>query len=112
MSDIKSVELSLKQAKDKVKLGDALLRLQKNRDFKLLVEDGYFIKEASRLVAARGNPNITSTPANLIEIDNGIIAIGSLQQYFNKLMIEADMAEKAIEDCETELEVLNGEAED
>lgn len=111
-SKIKQVELSLKEAKAKVKLGDALLRLQKNRDFKLLIEEGFFIKEASRLVAARGNPVVTENPQTLIEVDNGIIAIGGTQQYFNKIMLEATQAEKAIEDCNQELDILNGEDEE
>lgn len=105
----KQIELSLKEAKNTIKLGDALLRLYKNKDFKMLIEEELFVKEASRLVAARGNPVLTENPVVLAEIDNGIIGIGAMHQFFNKIRVEANQALKAIEDFEQELEALNEE---
>ena len=37
MQDLERIEVTLKDAKQKVELGHALLRLRKNRDFKAII---------------------------------------------------------------------------
>jgi hypothetical protein len=92
---IEEIDLSIKDAKKIVERGNALERLRSNKDFKLVVSDGYFEKEAVRLVHLKSDPNMQSDErqkAILSQLD----AIGALNQYFNTVFQLANMAEKAI----------------
>ena len=46
----KAVEISIAQAREAIDYKAAVIRLTQNRDFKMIVEEGYFHKEPSRLV--------------------------------------------------------------
>ena len=47
---INAIERDIKEARKHVELGDSLERLLNNRDFKKVIVEGYFEKEAARLV--------------------------------------------------------------
>jgi len=84
-----------------IALGEALSDLRKNRKFKLVFEDGYFKKEAMRLVLARGSypsgvDNIQQKEIFQSEIDSAISAIGELNQYLHTIEMMANRAKKAI----------------
>jgi hypothetical protein len=49
-----AIELNIKEAKKIAEQGDALVRLSGNRDFRNLVIEGYFEREAVRLVSPEG----------------------------------------------------------
>lgn len=104
---IQDIELNIKQAQLLVDTGNALERLRSNRDFKAVVMDGYFEKEAVRLVHLKGDPNM-QTPEYQASIIKQMDAIGALNQYFNTVFHRASLAEKAIAaDEETRDELLN-----
>lgn len=56
---INSLENQLTSTKDMVARRDAALRLYDNRDFKLLMVDGFMRDEAARYVQASGDPAIS-----------------------------------------------------
>lgn len=68
------------QAQDAIKDLEALKRLEKNRDFKRLITEGYFREEASRLVLMLPDPNMQE-PAMQKSMQEGIIACGQFRQY-------------------------------
>ena len=70
MDTLQEIEVSLKAAKETVKLGEALLRLEKNRDFNKLIGERYFQQEASRLVGLLADPEIVGTPARFTAESN------------------------------------------
>lgn len=81
MDDLEILEIELSVAKEMVDIRDALVRLQKNKDFKKVIEEEYFLKEASRLVLARANLSLSADQkANILQMIDGI---GCLSSYFD-----------------------------
>lgn len=96
---LETIELSIKQANDAIEKMEALLRLTENKDFKLLVTEGYFEKEASRLVLLRADSNMQDEAGQSL-INKSIDGVGFLRQYFSTIMHFGRMAEKAKVDHE------------
>lgn len=106
---ITSIERNIKEAKHLVDLGAALSRLKNNKDFKALVQDGYFEKEAVRLVHLKASPEF-QTPERQQAIITQMDSIGNLVSYFTVVAFSANQAAKAIEvDEETLLELRTEE---
>lgn len=96
---IQEIELSIKEAQKMVDLGAAVQRLASNRDFKKVVMEMYFEKEAVRLVHLKASPAMQDAErqaAIVKEMD----AIGSFYQFLRTLEIQAEMARRAVEDGE------------
>lgn len=106
---IKAIEANIKEAKKFVAVADALERLESNRDFKLLIGDGYFTREAVRLVHLKADPSMQKDE-NQKSIVSQMDAIGSLSQFFVAVRQQANLARKAIEADEQTIEDINGEA--
>lgn len=106
---IQAIEENIKQAQKFVEAGEALERLKSNRDFKRVVLDGYFEREAVRLVHLKSDQNFQSTEmqkAIIAQID----AIGAVSQYFSTVLHKAAIARKAISsDEEAREEILEEE---
>lgn len=108
---IKSIELNIKQAQVLVENGNALERLRSNKDFKRVIMEGYFEKEAVRLVHLKSDVSMQSV-ASQESIVRQMDAIGSLNQYFQTVFHSASLASKAIAaDEETRSELLMEELE-
>lgn len=110
-NEIHEIELNIKEAKKFVDLGKSLERLQSNRDFKKVVEEGFFKDEAVRLVHLKSSPAM-QRPEQQAAIDAEIRAVGAFAQYLNLVFMKADHAAKAIEDNEAELDELRAEGAD
>ena len=104
----KVIEENIKAARKLVDLGNALERLKSNKDFKTIITEGYFEKEAIRLVQAKSNPGLQS-PEMQKSIITQIDAIGNLNSYFQTIATQASMARKNIEVDEAELEAIAAE---
>lgn len=103
---IQQVELSLEEAKSRIADAAALDRLYKNADFKHVFLDGYFMKEASRTVLLKADPNM-QTKVEQRDCENIITGIGMLRQYFAKVFALGTMAEQAMDaDQKTHQELL------
>lgn len=94
---LQHIELSLNEAKARIDDAAALTRLYKNSDFKRLFLDGYFMKEASRTVLLKADPNMQGEEQQK-DCENIIMSIGMLRQHFAKVYTFGTMAEKAMED--------------
>lgn len=105
---IEELEVNIAEAREAVKLADALERLHNNADFKTVITSGYFTEEATRLVSAKAAPNLQADEMQAA-IVRAIDAIGGLQQYFNKLFAQGDMARNAIEASQEEIAMLEAE---
>lgn len=106
--EIQSVEISIEHAKETVERSKAVGRLIKNKDFKKVVLDGYFEKEAVRLVLLKSDPNWQSAEAQK-DIENQMIAIGGFRNYLNTINQLGQMAANALADDEATLSELRGE---
>ena len=109
--EVNELELNIKEAKELVELGAALARLEKNRDFKKVIQEQYLNKEAVRLVHAKGDANMQDAKlqANILRDIDGI---GSFTQFLNFLQYQAEMARDAISECEDTLDHLRAEGAD
>lgn len=110
-SEVVELELNIKEAEELVSLGRALERLEKNRDFKKVVQEQYLHKEAVRLVHAKsdGNMQAPHLQANVLRDIDGI---GSFTQFLNFLRYQAEQAKDAITECETALDGVRAEGDD
>lgn len=111
MNDVVEIELQMKDAEEMIELEKALERLDKNRDFKRLIRQGYLTNEAVRLVQLKGAPGCQD-PKTQAAILRDIDGIGSLLCFFHKVHHEADVARRVIEAGEQELELLRNEGAD
>jgi len=102
---LQRVEHSIQYHKKFVELGNALERLKSNKDFKKLILEGYFEKEAIRLVHFKASPS-AQTEEMQKSIELQMNAIGALSQYFNTVFQQAEMARKTIEQDEAMREEL------
>lgn len=105
---IEQIEVSISEARKTVNKMEALLRLLDNKDFLEVIEDGYFKDEASRIVLLKADPEMQEDKYQN-QLDNSIIAIGTLRQYFRSIMQLGRMAERSIKDDETTREELLAE---
>jgi len=108
MSDnqISEIEVTIEQAKAQIEKMEALGRLANNEDFKLVIDDGYFLKEASNLVLLLAAPGFASEEEQN-RLNKNITAIGFLRQYFSGIMqIGAQAQKSVIDDENTRSELL------
>lgn len=105
---LEQIEISIEEAKKTVAMKEALHNLLDNKDFKAVIEEGYFEKEASRVVLLKSDPEMQDEKSQK-QLDHTIIAIGSLRQYFRTIMQLGYMAERSIADDEATREDLLAE---
>jgi len=106
-SNIEQIEVSMEHAKATIAKLSSMRKLNDNKDFQDIVLDGYFVKEASRLVLLKADLAMQGEEEQK-QIDNSINAIGYVRQYFNTIIQMGLMAERAlVADQETHSELLN-----
>lgn len=106
---IQAIERNIKIGRDAIEFGNALIRLRGNKDFKTVILNGYFEREAIRLVHLKADQNMQSADSQR-SIVASMDAIGSLNQYFNTVMHKASLADKSVNaDQETLEELAAGE---
>lgn len=108
IDSIKELEASIQRASQHVELGKALERLYNNKDFKLVIKDGYFRDEAVRLVHLKSDPSMEN-PVSQESIIKQMDAIGSLSQYFAVLNMQARGGSRSIEADEQTLDEIQSE---
>lgn len=103
---LQQLDRSIKAAKGFVENGNALERLRNNKDFKKVVVEGFFEKEAIRLVHLKADPSMQSE-ASQKSIVSQIDAIGAFSQYLVSVEQFARLGAKSIDDDEaTRAEIL------
>ena len=108
-SEVAQLQGRINQSLDTLKLGKALSRLLANADFKTVILDEYFNKEAIRLVHLRSDPS-QDTPAAQAKILKEMDGIGVLSSFLSTLEWKISQAEKALAaDKEALVEVMGEE---
>ena len=107
--EIHDVEISIKQAQAGVDRAKSMERLMSNRDFKKVFLEGYFEKEAVRLVFLKSDPNF-QTPEAQSDLIKQMDAIGSMRHYCNSILIMGDQFKAAITESEDTLDDIRAEA--
>ena len=102
---LQEIDNSIKENTVKVKRGEALQRLQANRDFKEIFLKGYFEDEAVRLVHLKSDHAMRHADSQT-SIIKQIDAIGSVCAYLDEIYRQADISKAAIESEESERELV------
>lgn len=92
-----AIEEMVKTAKEAIELRDKVERLFDNPDFKAVIQEGYFEKEAARLVALKASPS-SNNEASQKALENKITGIGQLQQYLLSIYVNAENSERTLEE--------------
>lgn len=106
---IQEIEDNIKEARKRVDLGSALERLMSNRDFRKVVLEGYFEKEAVRLVHLKADVRMQGADQQksiLAQIDS----IGSFRGYLDLVKHFGELAARSIASDEETLAELHAEA--
>jgi hypothetical protein len=110
MSEIQTLELTIEQAKNAVKLKDQAERLIKNRDFKAVFEEEYFdsyVRNTSLLLAEVKYDN----PKMYEDLVDELEAVGRVRGFIQGIFQKAREAEKAIVNAQSEIDLLREEGE-
>ncbi len=106
--DVITIERDRAEYQKDVDLLEALARLNQNRDFKLVISEGYFELEAGRIAIAKSEPAM-QRPEIQARMERDIDAIGSLYQYLRTIGEMGAQAKAAIEDADEELAAIGQE---
>jgi len=107
MSELQQVEIQIEMATKIRKLRDNCVKLMGTKEFKDVIEEGYFKEEAARLVMAKSS-NLTADQKILI--DNMQYGIGALSNWFESVMRRGAEMDQAIGEHEqTREEILREE---
>lgn len=102
---ISQVQDSIARAREQLEQGKALERLRKNRDFQLIIEKGYLVQEAVRLVHLKASEHM-ATPDKQASVLKQIDGIGCLASFLSTINFLASNAERSIAEDEETLEYL------
>lgn len=109
-NQIEQIEVTIEEVKEQIALKDTLERLTNNPDFKRIILEGYFEKEAQRLVMLRADFNFRE-PQDQGDLLKAIDAIGQLRMYLGTLKQFGISAEGALASHEEARDELLSEDE-
>jgi len=92
-------------AKQAVNLADALIRLQANKDFKLVIRDHYRLHYAASLVNALAFEH-TQNPTSQACLHNQLSAISHFNQFVYFILHQGEQAKESIAALEEERDLL------
>ena len=105
MNDLEHIDIQITTAEKLIILRDNFYKLSENKYFKEIILNDYFKEEAARLVMAKSNSNLDESQQR--SIDNMIIGIGSLSNYFDMLIRRGNEMEVSMQEFEqTREEIL------
>jgi len=104
--DIEELEITIEDARKKVALRDAALRLANNRDFKKLIMDEYFTQYAANLVSQTADPATSDRRENAIE---RILGISHLRVFLQETITLGNQSEAAIIENQEALDEIREE---
>lgn len=90
--DLQQVEMDIEDAKEMVELHACLKRLKDNPDFDKLISVNFLEKEAYRVVGAKADISVLMNEVTEKMMENIIISIGGLRQYFLKVQMQGQQA--------------------
>lgn len=105
-TEMEQVELTIEDAQKLIDRRDSLLKLQNNRDFKKIINEGFLKEEAVRLVHALADPNLAQFRE---QIQGSIEGIGVLLQYFHTITAMGNAAENEMREHQELLNELQNE---
>ena len=105
---IQELEITIADARKAVELGNALNRLSDNKDFKLIIGDGYLKEFALGQMELLAHPNMQDEEAQA-GIIKDLQATSSLHAHFVSIMQRAATMQTALTEQEQTLEEIHNE---
>ena len=103
LDKIKQEKISFKES---IKIRDAVLRLEKNKDFQLIIEKVFMVDECAR--NARVSGSFTLSEESRADALSKAQAAGHLAEFLVSRVQLGNLAEKSLQDLEeSELELIN-----
>jgi hypothetical protein len=103
MRNVEQLENNLNYAKEGIELAEGIDKLFRNPTFKKVILQGYFEKEAIRLVSLLSDPSMQDED-NQTSIQNAMRGIGELRSWLNAMSQRATQLEKMKYDIEKEIQ--------
>jgi hypothetical protein len=107
---LQAVEVSIDEARAQIDRSERLHRLERNKDFKVLILEGLLREDAVRQIMLRASPQLMAPGAGAETAKAGIEArmtmIGELNNYFRYIHIEGASAKAALTEHENTHEEL------
>lgn len=110
-TDTAEIQITLEEAKKKVRLVEALERLERNKDFKLIFGEEFFVQETLRQASCLSDPAF-QTPHMQASVISDMRASATLQAFFRLLRKNGEAAQQSILDSEEQLAALRASGED
>jgi hypothetical protein len=104
--EIEQLEVSAEHARQMVERREMVMKLSKNREFRKIILEGYFVDEAARLVSIAGEQ---SHKPHRDEIFDSIKAISHCRQFLSTIVQMGNIAQGELESNEEYLAELRGE---
>ena len=96
-----------KELKADIALGDAVMRLYKNPDFQLVIQEGFFLHEAARYAQASGDPALNAVQRQ--DALNIAQASGHLKRFLSVLIQKANQADYDLKQGEATIDEMRSE---
>lgn len=106
-NEIHEIELSIEEARKHVEIGRMAEKLASNREFKKIVLEGYFEKEAARLAQIYSDPMLPPDAREGVQRD--LCGVGAFKRYLQHLVRIGTIAEQEIREQTDVLEELRAE---
>lgn len=106
--DLAKIEKDIEAAQLAIQRLDALVRLEKNKDFKLLIGEGFLEKHAIRQIHLKGSPGMQAENIQKM-IDQQLTSVAGLKQFFINIFQEGQNAKISVESDEATREALLAE---
>ena len=107
-AQLNQLEQDISANKRLIDLAKSLERLESNRDFKKIINEGFMKDEAVRLVHLKADPAMQAEHKQ-VAIIKEIDAIGSLASFLAVIRVQGRNAERALADDEATREEINKE---
>ena len=109
MTDVRNLDIEIEEAKKVIAMGEALARLEKNRDFKKVITEGLCEEFALNTIKLRGNTGFRMNEALMASNLRKLDMIGELVEYFRNVKANAAMCESALTEAHDLRDELVGE---
>lgn len=106
MQQIEILELSVNEAKEKIRLRNDLNSLRSNRAFQRIIQNGFLNERPAELVRSLADPVISGDAVKFAEVQRELAGISTLHGYLNRVDVLGSMAERDLKALDEELEEL------
>ena len=96
----RNLNAEIDQARKAIEMRDALVRLEKNSDFKTVIETGFFKDFSHNLVMQRGMPEMRGVPEIMEANTRKIDSIGELNHYFRGVKAMGAQSERTLKEAQ------------